>query len=116
MPQPHIVFSSQLPGLPAYDSKAPGVKHQALSTYEKELLALVAAVQKWQHYLQSGRFLIQTDHESLKHLLSQRFTHNLQQKSLCKLFGLDYEIQYKKGKVFRQRMHCPEGQNWKLLR
>lgn len=54
-------------------------------------------MQKWQHYLKNGKFVIQTDHESLKHLLSQRLTHHLQHKSLCKLLGLDYEIQYKKG-------------------
>lgn len=48
--------------------------------------------------LQSGKFLIKTDHESFKNLLSQKLTHTLQHKSLCKLLGLDYEIQYKKGK------------------
>jgi hypothetical protein len=67
----------------AYYSKAMGVKYQALSTYEKELMALVSAVQKWRHYLQNGRFVIRTDHESFKHLLSQKLTHSLQQKSLC---------------------------------
>lgn len=83
----------------AYFSKAMGMKYQALSTYEKELMALVAAVQRWRHYLQHSKFVIRTDHESLKHLLSQKLTHNLQHKSLCKLLGLDYEIQYQKGKA-----------------
>ena len=31
----------------AYFSKALGTKGQAMSTYEKELMALVAAVKKW---------------------------------------------------------------------
>jgi RNase H-like domain found in reverse transcriptase len=34
----------------AFLSKALGVKNQALSTYEKELLALLTAVSKWRHY------------------------------------------------------------------
>jgi len=34
--------------------------------YEKELLALVFAVQKWQRYLTSQRFIIRTDQRSLK--------------------------------------------------
>jgi hypothetical protein len=41
--------------------------------------------------------VIKTDHVSLKHLLEQRLTHSLQHKSLSKLLGLDYSVQYKKG-------------------
>jgi RNase H-like domain found in reverse transcriptase/Integrase zinc binding domain len=81
----------------AYLSKALGIKNQTLSTYEKELLALLTAVTKWRHYLQGNPFTIKTDHISLKHLLEQRLTHTLQHKSLCKLLGLDYKIEYKKG-------------------
>ena len=36
----------------AYLSKALGEKHQKLSIYEKEFLALIMAVEKWKHYLQ----------------------------------------------------------------
>jgi RNase H-like domain found in reverse transcriptase/Reverse transcriptase (RNA-dependent DNA polymerase) len=81
----------------AYVSKALGPKNQSLSTYEKELLVLLIAVQKWRHYLQSKPFVIKTDHVSLKQLLEQRLTHTLQHKGLYKLLGLNYIIQYKKG-------------------
>jgi RNase H-like domain found in reverse transcriptase len=81
----------------AYLSKALGMKNQLLSTYEKEYLALLTAVQKWRHYLQGMPFVIKTDHLSIKHLLEQRLTHSLQHKGLSKLLGLDYIIQYKKG-------------------
>jgi transposase InsO family protein len=81
----------------AYLSKALGIKNQGLSTYEKELMAVLVAVQKWRHYLHGKPFIIKTDHISLKHLLEQRLTHSLQHKGLCKLMGLDYVIQYKKG-------------------
>jgi RNase H-like domain found in reverse transcriptase/Reverse transcriptase (RNA-dependent DNA polymerase)/Integrase zinc binding domain len=81
----------------AFLSKALGIKNQALSTYEKELLALFTTVQKWRHYLQGLPFIIKTDHISLKHLLEQRLTHLLQHKGLCKLLGLQYEIKYRKG-------------------
>ena len=37
-------------------------------TYDKELYALVRALQTWKHYLWSKEFVIHTDHESLKHL------------------------------------------------
>ncbi|PKI67129.1 hypothetical protein CRG98_012457 [Punica granatum] len=41
------------------------------STYDKELYALVRALETWQHYLWSKEFIIDTDHESLKHLKGQ---------------------------------------------
>jgi hypothetical protein len=47
--------------------------------------------------LQGKPFIIKTDHISLKHLLEQRLTHSLQHKGLCKLLGLEYTVQYKKG-------------------
>ena len=40
-------------------------------TYDKELYALVRALETWQHYLWPKEFVIHTDHESLKHLKGQ---------------------------------------------
>lgn len=37
-------------------SKGLAPKHQALSTYEKELLAIVMATQKWHSYLQGSLY------------------------------------------------------------
>ncbi|XP_031392264.1 uncharacterized protein LOC116204315 [Punica granatum] len=41
------------------------------STYDKELYALVRALETWQHYLWSKEFIIHTNHEFLKHLKGQ---------------------------------------------
>ena len=64
-------------------------------TYNKELYALVQALEMWQHYLWSKDFVIHTDHESLKHLKGQ---HML----ACSLVGIyediSYVIHYKQGK------------------
>lgn len=71
----------------------------AMSVYEKELLSLVTAVQKWRPYLLGRHFNIKTDHHrSLKFLLEQRITTLSQQKWLVKLMVYDYNIDYKKGK------------------
>lgn len=67
-----------------------------LSVCEKELMALVLAITKWRHYLVGNHFIIKMDHQSLKYLLEQRLTSNLQYKWLIKFLGLDYEIQYKR--------------------
>ena len=40
-------------------------------TYDKELYALMRALETWQHYLWPKEFVIHTDHESLKHLKGQ---------------------------------------------
>lgn len=73
-------------------------KQLHLSIYEKELLAVVFAVQKWRHYLLTGHFIIKTDQRSLKYLLEQRLNTPIQQQWLPKLLEFDYEIQYKQGK------------------
>jgi Integrase zinc binding domain/Integrase core domain/Chromo (CHRromatin Organisation MOdifier) domain len=71
------------------------------------------------HYLEGQPFIIKTDHISLKHLLEQRLTHALQHKGLCKLLGLQYEIQYKKGvenkaadALSRRPGLCSEAENY----
>jgi len=38
------------------------------TTYDKELYALVRALQTWQHYLLPKEFVILSDHESLKYI------------------------------------------------
>ncbi|KAA8517098.1 hypothetical protein F0562_017391 [Nyssa sinensis] len=73
-------------------------KNLLLSTYEKEILALVLAVQKWRPYLLGQQFLVRTDQRSLKYLWDQKITTTAQQKWLYKLMGFDFVIEYKKGK------------------
>lgn len=70
-------------------------KQLNLSIYEKELLDVVFAVQKWRHYLLPQHFVIKTDQRSLKYLLVNT---PIQQQWLPKLLEFDYEIQYKQGK------------------
>jgi hypothetical protein len=81
----------------AYQSQALSPRNQALSTYEKECLGILIAVDKWRPYLQHKQFVIRTDHKSLLHLVDQRLHMPLQHKAFLKLMGLRYEIQYKKG-------------------
>ncbi|KAL6323039.1 hypothetical protein AAG906_023657 [Vitis piasezkii] len=40
-------------------------------TYDKELYALVQTLETWKHHLSPKKFVIHTDHESLKHLKGQ---------------------------------------------
>ena len=56
----------------AYFIQALKGRNLTLSTYEKELLALVMAVRKWRHYLLGQSFKVRTDQQALKYLLEQR--------------------------------------------
>jgi hypothetical protein len=80
----------------AYVSKALGPKAQGLSTYEKECLAILMAVEHWYHYLQSSSFVILTDQKSHTNLDDQRLSTPWQHNALTKLLGLNYKIVYKK--------------------
>nr|GEU72028.1 Ty3/gypsy retrotransposon protein [Tanacetum cinerariifolium] len=82
----------------AYFSKALGPRHFQLSTYEKELIAIVAAIQKWKKYLLIKPFVIKTDHQALKHILEQKECNPTLQKWLSKLIGLQYSVLYQQGK------------------
>ena len=68
----------------AFLSKPLCPKNQALSTYEKECMA----IEKWRPYLQHKEFIIKTDHKSLLYLTDQRIHTKLQHKALLKLMDL----------------------------
>lgn len=81
----------------AYVSKPLGPKTQGLSTYEKEYLAILIAVEQWRSYLQLAEFTIYTDQKALIHLNDQRLHTVWQQRVFTKLLGLQYRLVYKKG-------------------
>jgi len=98
----------------AYLSKSLCPKNQALSTYEKECMAILMAVEKWRPYLQYKEFIIKTDHKSLLYLTEQRVHTKLQHRALLKLMDLQFWIVYKQGALnvaadALSRCPLPEG-------
>ncbi|XP_048630844.1 uncharacterized protein LOC125604595 [Brassica napus] len=67
-------------------------------TYDKELYALIRALQTWQHYLWPKEFVIHTDHESLKHLKGQHKLNKRHARWVEFLETFPYVIHYKQGK------------------
>jgi hypothetical protein len=82
----------------AFTRKQLSEKNLGKPIYEKEMLAILHAIELWHPYLLGQRFQIKTDHQSLKYFLEQRISSHEQQKWVTNLFGYDYEIIYKKGK------------------
>jgi hypothetical protein len=64
-------------------------------TYDKELYALVRALETWQHYLWPREFVIHTDHESLKHLKGQGKLNQRHARWLEYIETFPYVIRYK---------------------
>lgn len=84
--RPLAFFSQALPPL-----------HRHKTVYERELMAIVFAVQKWRPYLLGHKFIVCTDQKSLKFLLEQRVIAGEYQKWIAKLLGYDFVIEYRRG-------------------
>jgi hypothetical protein len=81
----------------AFVSKSLGPKTRGLSTYKKEYLAILLAIDQWRPYLQHAEFRILTDQRSLAHLSDQHLHTPWQHKAFTKMLGLQYTIVYRKG-------------------
>ena len=60
---------------------------------------MVQAVRHWRPYLWGRRFLVCIDHYSLKYLLNQRLSTIPQHQWLSKLFGFDFTVEYRPGRL-----------------
>nr|XP_027076021.1 uncharacterized protein LOC113699863 [Coffea arabica] len=69
------------------------------STYNKEFYALIRALETWQHYLRSKKFVIHTDHGALKYLKSQQKLNKRHIRWVNFVESFPYVIKYKAGKT-----------------
>ena len=83
----------------AYFSRPFAARHLKLAAYERELIGLVQAVRHWRPYLWGRTFLMCTDHYSLKFLLDQRLLTVPQHQWISKLFGYNFKVEYRLGRV-----------------
>jgi hypothetical protein len=83
----------------AFFSRPFAARHLKLAAYERELIGLVQAVRHWRPYLWGRQFLVRTDHYSLKYLLDQRLSTVPQHQWISKLFGFDFTVEYRPGRL-----------------
>ena len=82
----------------AFFSKKLSPRMQKQGAYVRELYAIIESLAKFRYYLLRHQFIIQTDQQSLRHLLDQSLQTPKQQAWLHKFLGYDFHIEYKAGK------------------
>ena len=83
----------------AFFSKPFAAQHLKLAAYERELIGLVQAVCHWRPYLWGRKFIVRTDHYALKFMLDQRLSTVPQHQWISKLFGFDFSVEYRPGRL-----------------
>ncbi|WVZ84581.1 LOW QUALITY PROTEIN: hypothetical protein U9M48_031604 [Paspalum notatum var. saurae] len=79
----------------AFFNRLFAARHLKLAAYERELIGLGQA----RPYLWGRTFIVCTDHYSLKYLLDQRLSTVPQHQWISKLFGFDFAVEYRPGRL-----------------
>jgi transposase InsO family protein len=82
----------------AYASKSLNKAQRNYCTTRRELLAVITFVKHFRHYLYGTKFLIRTDHASLRWLTNFRDPEGILARWLTTLETYNYEIQHRSGK------------------
>jgi hypothetical protein len=82
----------------AYESRKLRGPELLYTIYDKEMLAIMHALAKFRQYLVGAKFVVRTDHNSLKYFLEQKDLNERQQKWVSKIQAYNFDIEYVKGK------------------
>jgi hypothetical protein len=66
--------------------------------YDKEMLAIMHALAKFKQYLVGAKFVVRTNHNSLKYFLDQKDLNERQQKWVSKIHAYEFDIEFVKRK------------------
>ena len=82
----------------AYESRRLNDYEKDLGIYEKELLAILHALDTWKHYLLGTPFILRTDHQSLKYFMTQTKLSDKQMRWANFLSQFNFHIAHIAGK------------------
>jgi hypothetical protein len=82
----------------AYESRKFRGPELLYNIYDKEMVAIMHALAKFKQYLVGARFVVKSDHNSLKYLLEQKDLNERQQKWVRKIQAYNFDIEFFKGK------------------
>ena len=69
------------------------------SIYEKDMLSIMHALSKFQQYLVGSKLVVKTNHNNLRHFLTQKQLNDRKQKWVSKFQAHDFYIEYNKGNM-----------------
>lgn len=80
--------------------------------YDKELLAVVKALEEWRPGLEGieEEFKVMTDHKNLQHFMTTKFLNQRQARWSEFLSRFNFKIVYRPGKLADRQMRFPEKQ------
>ena len=81
-----------------FESRNLSQPERLYSIYDKEMLAIMHALTKFSQYLVGSKFMVKTDHNSLKYFLEQKDLSERQYKWVTKVQAFNFDIEYVKGK------------------
>jgi hypothetical protein len=85
-------------GMIAYASRKLKKHEEIYTTHDLELAVVMLALKLWRHYLVGKKFELKMDHQSLKHLFTQRDMNSRQRRWSEFMSEYDFGISYIKGK------------------
>ena len=75
-----------------YLSRRLGGAETRYHTYDKEMLAVIHALRSWRHLLEGRRFQLHTDHQTIRHIQTQKNLSRRQARWSEFLQDYDFEI------------------------
>jgi len=66
--------------------------------YDKDMLAIMHALENFRKYLVGAKFIVKIDHNNLKYVLEQKDLNERKQKWVRKIQAYDFDIEFVKGK------------------
>lgn len=104
----------------AFQSKSLSDAERNYDIFDKELLAIIRALDKWRHYLEGAlhRFEIWTDHKNLEYFRTAQKLNRRQSRWSLFLSSYDFDLHHRPGKshgktdaLSRRADHVPEGED-----
>jgi hypothetical protein len=83
----------------AFESRKLDPTQRRYSVQEKELFAVIHALRTWRHYLYGNRFVVTTDHQSLKYFCDQQDLTGRKARWADLIQEFDFSIRYRKGSL-----------------